>query len=177
MFPKAHAVAYVLSCLRIAWFKVHEPLLFYAAYLTVRAGSVDANLLVAGPEAVRRYVQEIEAKGKDATPKEKESLTEYELVEEAFLRGIRFKPVDLYRSDARRYLIDGENTLLCPFNSLPGLGDSAAQAIVEARAQGPFYSKEDLKNRARLNKAVMELLENHGCLAGLPEGNQLVFGF
>ncbi|BAD40497.1 PolC-type DNA polymerase III [Symbiobacterium thermophilum] len=177
MFPKAHAAAYVLSCLRIAWFKVHEPLLFYAAYLSVRAGSVDANLLVAGPEAVRRYVQEIEAKGKDATPKEKDSLTEYELVEEAFLRGIRFNRVDLYRSEATRYLIDGENTLLCPFNALPGLGDSAAQAIVEARAQGPFHSKEDLKNRARLNKAVMELLEGHGCLEGLPEGNQLVFGF
>ncbi|MEW8977279.1 MAG: PolC-type DNA polymerase III [Symbiobacterium sp.] len=177
MFPKAHAAAYVLSCLRIAWFKVHEPTLFYAAYLTVRAGSVDANLLVQGPEAVRRYVQEIEAKGRDATPKEKDSLTEYELVEEAFLRGIRFAPVDLYRSDATRYQIVGDKLLLCPFNSLAGLGDSAAQAIVEARAQGEFHSKEDLKNRARLNKAVMELLENHGCLKGLPEGNQLVFAF
>ena len=177
MFPKAHAAAYVLSCLRIAWFKVHEPTLFYAAYLTVRAGSVDANLLVQGPEAVWKYVQEIEAKGRDATPKEKDSLTEYELVEEAFLRGIRFARVDLYRSDATRYQIVGENLLLCPFNSLAGLGDSAAQAIVEARAQGEFHSKEDLKNRARLNKSVMELLENHGCLNGLPEGNQLVFGF
>lgn len=177
MFPKAHAAAYVLSCLRIAWFKVYEPLLFYATYFTVRAGSIDAELITKGPDAVSRYVAEIEAKGREATPKEKDSLTEYELVQEAFLRGIRFSKVDLYRSDATRYLIDGENSLLCPFNSLAGLGDNAALAIVEARAQGEFHSKEDLKNRARLNKSVMELLENHGCLQGMPEGNQLVFGF
>ncbi len=177
MFPKAHAAAYVLSCLRIAWFKVHEPLLFYATYFTVRAGSIDADLICKGPEAVRRYVEEIEAKGRDATPKEKEALTEYEVVEEAFKRGIRFAKVDLYRSEATRYLITEDGRLLCPFNSLAGLGDNAAHAIVEARKQGEFVSKEDLKNRARLNKSVMELLENHGCLRGLPEGNQLVFGF
>ncbi|MFZ5818073.1 MAG: PolC-type DNA polymerase III [Bacillota bacterium] len=177
MFPKAHAAAYVLSCLRIAWFKVHEPLLFYATYFTVRAGAIDADLITRGPEAVRRYVQEIEAKGREASPKEKESLTEYELVEEAFKRGVRFAKVDLYRSDATRYLINPDGTLLCPFNSLAGLGDNAALAIVEARQQGEFVSKEDLKNRARLNKSVMELLENHGCLQGMPDGNQLVFGF
>ena len=177
MFPKAHAAAYVLSCLRIAWFKVHEPLLFYATYFSVRAGAIDADLITKGPEAVRQYVAEVEAKGKDASPKEKDSLTEYELVEEAFMRGIRFAKVDLYRSDATRYLINPDGTLLCPFNSLPGLGDSAALAIVEARKQGEFVSVEDLKNRARLNKSVIELLSNHGCLKGLPEGNQLVFGF
>ncbi|HEY8346314.1 MAG TPA: PolC-type DNA polymerase III [Symbiobacteriaceae bacterium] len=177
MFPKAHAVAYVLSCLRIAWFKVHEPLLFYAAHFSVRAGAIDANLITQGPEAVRRYMAEVEAKGRDASPKEKESLSDYELVMEAFLRGIRFAKVDLYRSDATRYLINPDGTLLCPFNSLPGLGESAAQAIVEARKQGEFLSVEDLKNRARLNKSVVELLENHGCLKGLPEGNQLVFSF
>jgi DNA polymerase-3 subunit alpha (Gram-positive type) len=177
MFPKAHAVAYVLSCLRIAWFKVHEPLLFYATYFSVRAGAIDADLITKGPEAVRRYVEEIEAKGKDATPKEKESLTEYELVEEAFMRGIRFAKVDLYRSDATRYLINPDGTLLCPFNSLQGLGDNAAHAIVEARKQGEFVSIEDLRTRARLNKSIIELLQNHGCLKGLPEGNQLVFAF
>ncbi|MFZ5824182.1 MAG: PolC-type DNA polymerase III [Bacillota bacterium] len=177
MFPKAHAAAYVLSCLRIAWFKVYEPLIFYATYFTVRAGSIDAELITRGPEAVRRYVQEIEAKGREASPKEKESLTEYELVEEAYHRGIRFAKIDLYKSHATKYLITPEGTLLCPFNSLAGLGDNAAIAIMEAREQGEFVSKEDLKNKARLNKSVMELLENHGCLQGMPDGNQLVFGF
>ncbi|HLN63183.1 MAG TPA: PolC-type DNA polymerase III, partial [Symbiobacteriaceae bacterium] len=177
MFPKAHAAAYVLSCLRIAWFKVHEPLLFYATYFTVRAGAIDAELITKGPDAVRRYVEEVEAKGREASPKEKESLTEYELVEEAFKRGIRFAKIDLYRSHATKYLINPDGTLLCPFNSLAGLGDNAAVAIVEAREAGEFVSKEDLKTRARLNKSIMELLDNHGCLKGMPEGNQLVFGF
>jgi DNA polymerase-3 subunit alpha (Gram-positive type) len=175
MFPKAHAAAYVLSCLRIAWFKVHEPLLFYATYFTVRAGAIDAALITKGPEAVRRYIEEVEAKGRDASPKEKDSLTEYELVEEAFKRGIRFAKVDLWKSDAYRYQILPDGRLLCPFNSLAGLGDNAAQAIVEARAEGEFVSVEDLKTRARLNKSVIELLEAHGCLEGLPEGNQLTF--
>lgn len=177
MFPKAHAAAYVLSCLRIAWFKVYHPLEFYATYFTVRAGAIDAELICKGPEAVRRYVEEIEAKGRDASPKEKDSLTEYELVEEAFKRGVRFARIDLYKSEAMRYLIQEDGTLLCPFNSLAGLGDNAALAIVEARQNGEFVSKEDLKTRARLNKSIMELLETHGCLKGMPDGNQLVFGF
>lgn len=177
MFPKAHAAAYVLSCLRIAWFKVYHPLEFYATYFTVRAGSIDAELITRGPEAVRRYIEEVEAKGREASPKEKDSLTEYELVEEAFKRGVRFAKIDLYRSEAMQYLINEDGTLLCPFNSLAGLGDNAALAIVEARQQGEFVSKEDLKNKARLNKSIMELLENHGCLQGMPDGNQLVFGF
>jgi DNA polymerase-3 subunit alpha (Gram-positive type) len=177
MFPKAHAGAYVLSCLRIAWFKVYHTLEFYATYFTVRAGAIDGDLITKGPEAVRRYVEEIEAKGREATPKEKESLTEYELVEEAFKRSIRFAKVDLYRSEAGHYLINEDGTLLCPFNALAGLGDNAAAAIVEARSHGEFVSIEDLKNRARLNKSVIELLTSHGCLQGMPEGNQLVFGF
>jgi len=177
MFPKAHAAAYVLSCLRIAWFKVHEPTLFYATYFTVRAGSIDAELITKGPAAVRQYIQEVEGKGREATPKEKDSLTEYELVEEAFMRGIRFDKIDLYRSHATRYLIDDDKTLLCPFNSLAGLGDNAALAITEAREQGPFQSIEDLKNRARLNKSIIELLSVHGCTKGMPEGNQLTFAF
>jgi DNA polymerase III subunit alpha, Gram-positive type len=175
MFPKAHAAAYVLSCLRIAWFKVHQPLLFYATYFTVRAGSIDAELITKGPEAVRRYIEEVEAKGREASPKEKDSLTEYELVEETFKRGIRFAKIDLWKSDAFRYEILPDGQLLCPFNSLAGLGDNAAQAIVEARAESEFVSIEDLKTRARLNKSVIELMEQHGCLVGLPEGNQLTF--
>ncbi len=177
MFPKAHAAAYVLSCLRIAWFKVHEPREFYATYFTVRAGSIDADLITKGPEQVRRYVEEIESKGREATPKEKESLVEYELVEEAFIRGIRFAKIDLYRSHATHYLINPDGTLLCPFNSLAGLGDNAALAITEARLYGEFVSIDDLKTRARLNKSIIELLTTHGCLQGMPEGNQLVFGF
>ncbi len=178
MFPKAHAAAYVLSALRIAWFKVHMPALFYSAYFTIRAaGAVDAELLVRGSEAVNHLVTEIKAKGKEATPKEKDALVEYEVVTEALQRGIRFARVDLWNSDAVRFLIQPDQTLLCPFNSLPGLGDNAARAIVEARLMSPFQSIDDLRARAKLNKTVIELLNTHGCLRGLPEGNQLQFAF
>lgn len=177
MFPKAHAAAYVMSSVRVAFFKVYHPREYYATYFTVRAGSFDADLICKGPQAVQGYMAEIAAKGRDATAKEKDALTEMELVMEAFKRGINFRKVDLWRSDAVRFTIDEDGALLCPFNALAGLGENAARAIVEARGQGEFQSVEDLRNRARLNKTVIELMQNHGCFKGLPENNQLVFNF
>lgn len=177
LFPKAHATAYVLNCLRIAWFKVHYPLEFYSAHFTVRANVVDSTLLVAGLDAVQKHIAAIEAKGRAATARELDALVEYEAAVEAFLRGIRFKPVELYRSAARQYLIDGDNAILCPFSSLPGIGDAAAEAIVAARSQGPFLSVADLQRRARLTKAVIDLLRGCGALEGLPETNQMTFAF
>lgn len=178
MFPKAHAVAYCISSFRVAYFKVHHPRAFYAAYFTVRAGgAVDAELLCRGETAVMRHIEEIRAKGKEATPKEKDALVEYEVVLEALRRGIGFSRVDLLQSHALNYQVLDDGSLLCPFNALSGLGDNAARAIVDAREAAPFQSIEDLKNRARLNKSIIELLSNHGCLKGLPEGNQLQFAF
>lgn len=177
MFPKAHAVAYVISSLRVAYFKVHYPKEFYAAYFTVRAATFDAELVCQGPEAINRYVAEVQAKGKEAAPKEKDSLVELEVVLEAMRRGVEFRPIDLWRSDAVRFLVEPDNALLCPFAALSGVGEAAAQAVVEAREQGPFQSVEDLRTRARLNKTVVELLQKHGCLRGLPDNNQLVFAF
>ncbi len=175
LFPKAHAVAYVLSSLRVAYFKVHYPREYYATYFSVRAGSFDAELVCKGPEAVRRFMDEIAAKGRDATAKEKDALMEMELVMEAFRRNIQFRRVDLLRSEAMRFTIDPDGALLCPFAALSGVGENAARAVVEARTQGPFQSVEDLRVRARLNKTVIELLHTHGCLQGMPENNQLVF--
>lgn len=176
MFPKAHAVAYVISSLRIAWFKVYFPLEYYATYFSVRAGSFDADLCCKGPDAVRRYIEEINRKGREATAKEKDALTEMELVMEFFKRGYHFERVDLWKSDPTRFqVIKEEHALRCPFNALAGLGESAARNIAEARAEAPFQSAEDLRSRAKLTKTVIELLQNHGCLRGLPENNQLVF--
>lgn len=177
MFPKAHAVAYVISSLRIAWFKVYYPLEYYATYFTVRAGAFDADLCCRGPEAVRRYMEEINRKGREATAKEKDALTEMEVVMEFFKRGFRFERVDLWKSEPTRFqVLRDERALRCPFNALAGVGESAARNIAEARAEGPFQSVEDLRSRARLTKTVIELLQNHGCLKGLPENNQMVLG-
>lgn len=172
MFPKAHAAAYVLMAVRIAYFKVHHPLLYYAAYFTVRAEDFDVNAMVRGSQAIRALIEEINAKGLDASTKEKNLQTVMELALEMTERGFSFKKVDLYRSSANEFIIDG-NSLIPPFNSIPGLGTNAAINIVKAREEGEFLSKEDLQQRGKVSKTIIEYLDNQGCLESLPEQNQL----
>ncbi|ULT58585.1 PolC-type DNA polymerase III [Neobacillus drentensis] len=172
MFPKAHAAAYVLMAVRIAYFKVHLPLLYYAAYFTVRAEDFDIEAMSRGSEAIRAKLEEINAKGLEASNKEKNLLTVLELALEMTERGFSFQNYDLYKSDASDFIIEG-NTLIPPFNSIPGLGTNAAFNIVKARENGEFLSKEDLQQRGKVSKTILEYLDKQGCLAALPEQNQL----
>ncbi|WP_188205842.1 PolC-type DNA polymerase III [Alkalibacillus aidingensis] len=172
MFPKAHAAAYVLMAVRIAYFKVHYPIEFYAAYFTVRASDFELSTMIKGPDALRARIEEILEKGNDASPKEKSLLTVLELALEMTMRGFSFQSVDLYKSDAQEFIVDGD-TLIPPFNAVDGLGTNAAINIVKAREQGEFLSKEDLRERSRISKTVLEYLDQHGCLEGLPDQNQL----
>lgn len=172
MFPKAHAAAYVLMAVRIAYFKVHHPLLYYAAYFTVRAEDFDVDAMAKGSQAIRSLIDDINAKGLDASNKEKNLLTVMELALEMSERGYKFKKVDLYRSSANEFIID-DGALIPPFNAIPGLGTNAAINIVKAREEGEFLSKEDLQQRGKLSKTIIEYLDNHGCLESLPEQNQL----
>ncbi|WP_232697071.1 PolC-type DNA polymerase III [Brevibacillus daliensis] len=172
MFPKAHATAYVMMAVRIAYCKVHHPLEYYATYFSVRADDFDIPLMVKGSAAIIQRIEEIEEKGHDAQPKEKSLLTVLEMALEMIERGFTFQNVDLYRSDATKFLIDGKS-LLAPFNALPGLGTNAAISLVEAREKGEFLSKEDLLNRSKISKTILEYLDEQGALQGLPESNQL----
>jgi len=172
MFPKAHAVAYVMMALRIAWFKVYRPIEYYATYFTVRADDFDLGLALQGPEAIMMKMDEIQTKGNQATPKEKSLLVVMESALEMLQRGFRFQKVDLYRSDAVRFLIDGDS-LLAPFRALSGIGESAARSIVRAREERPFLSVEDFQERTRVSKTVTEQLAELGCFDELPESNQL----
>ncbi len=172
MFPKAHAAAYVMMAFRIAWFKVYHPMAFYTAYYSVRADGFDANIVAKGPEAVRRAMREIELKGKAATQKEQDLFTILEVCQEMYARGIRVLPVDLYKSDATRFQMTPEG-ILPPFSALQGLGASAAKNIVAARDGQPFLSQEELKIRAGVSKAVIEILEGHGVLEGLDASSQM----
>jgi DNA polymerase III subunit alpha, Gram-positive type len=172
MFPKAHAAAYVLMAVRIAYFKVHHALLYYAAYFTVRAEDFDIDAMVKGSQSIRAKIEEINVKGLDASNKEKNTLTVLELALEMSERGYSFKKIDLYKSSADEFLIEGDS-LIPPFNSIPGLGTNAAFNIVKAREDGEFLSKEDLQQRGKVSKTILEYLENHGCLESLPEQNQL----
>ncbi|WP_158737726.1 PolC-type DNA polymerase III [Alteribacillus sp. YIM 98480] len=172
MFPKAHAAAYVLMAVRIAYFKVHYPILFYAAYFTVRADDFDLGTMVKGAASIRSRIEEIQAKGLDASPKEKSLVTVLELALEMCERGFTFQKVDLYRSKATEFVVDGDS-LIPPFNALDGVGTNAAVNIEKAREAGEFLSKEDLQQRSKATKTVIEHLDLHGCLEGLPDSNQL----
>jgi DNA polymerase-3 subunit alpha (Gram-positive type) len=174
MFPKAHATAYVLMAVRIAWFKVHYPLAFYATYFTVRADDFDVELMAQGRDAIWRKIEEIEQKGNAALPKEKSLLTVLEVALEMVVRGYKFLPIDLYKSHATKFLIDEEQKALRPpFAAIPGVGESAANNLYQACQEGEFLSIEDLQSRSRVSKTVIEILDGLGCLKGLPETNQL----
>ncbi len=174
MFPKAHAAAYCMMAFRIAWYKVHHPAAFYAAYFTVRSDDVDAGVLAGGPEAIGEKIAEL-GKGEEPSAKDKAALSALEVAREAWARGVVLLPVDLYRSDPFVFRVTPEG-LRPPFIALQGLGKAAAVALAEARAAGPFTSLENLRERAGAGKKVLELLDKHGSLRGLAQTNQLTFG-
>ncbi|SHJ44293.1 PolC-type DNA polymerase III [Tepidibacter formicigenes] len=172
MFPKAHAVAYVMMSFRIAYFKVYYPCAFYATYFTTKAEDFDAELIVKGKDAVMEKIKEIEKLGNGATAKEKNMLTVLEVVVEMFARNIEILRVDLYKSDAKKFkILDGK--LLPPLIALQGVGANAAVNIAVEREKEEFLSIEDLRKRTKISKTVIETLKSHGCLEGMPDTNQL----
>ena len=176
MFPKAHAAAYVTNAFRIAWFKVHMPLAYYAAYFTIRAKAFDAEFMINGKAKVEAKMQEITSLGNAATPKDKEMYDDLELVHEMYERGFEFLPVDLYKSHSTKFQIEDEK-IRPPLNCIAGLGTVAADSIVEARKDGKFMSIDDLKIRAKIGTSGADLLKQFGCLDGMSQSNQLsLFG-
>jgi DNA polymerase-3 subunit alpha (Gram-positive type) len=172
MFPKAHAAAYVISAVRTAFFKVYYPLAYYATYFSVRASDFDLELLCQGYDAILRKLIEIEEKGFQALPKEKAMVSILEMALEMTARGFSFKPIDLYRSDSTRFLLEG-TSLIPPFAAMQGIGENAAKNIAAAKEEGDFLSVEDFQNRSKASKTVIEMLSSMGCFRGLPESNQL----
>ncbi|MCI6841646.1 MAG: PolC-type DNA polymerase III [Clostridiales bacterium] len=172
MFPKAHAAAYVMSAIRLGWYKIYYPLEFYAAFLTVAPGGFDAEIASRGIPGINAMCDEVRKKGNDATQKEKEMVDTFQLVREMLARGYKFLPVDLFRSDA--FAFKPENgKIRMPFSALGGLGDKAAEKIVSVRENETFLSIEDLAMKAGLSKAVIEILRGAGALNGMSETNQL----
>lgn len=171
MFPKAHAAAYVVMALRIAYFKVHHKKEYYAAYFTVRAKNSDLILMSGDNSALNRYIDEIEVKGFKATAVEQDMAGLLEMVLEMRARGIRFLPVDLKRSRAFTFIPEADGIRL-PFISIPQLGDKAAAALEEAM-KGDVFSVEGLKRAAKLSATVIETMRKIGCLGQMPESDQL----
>ena len=176
LFPKAHAVAYVMMAFRIAWFKVHEPLAFYAAFFTVRAKAFDAEYCCAGLDAVKRKIREIE-NNKDASAVEQDLMTTLEVCYEFYRRGFHFDTIDIYRSDATKFTVT-EGGLLPPFISVHGLGEAAALDTVEKRRGKEFISVEEFSMCCnKLSKTHIEQLRALGAFAGMADTSQLtLFG-
>ena len=174
MFPKAHAAAYVMSAIRLGWYKIYYPMQFYAAFLTVAPGGFDGEIAAGGYRGVNAAIGELEAKVKEnlATAKDNEQLSTFYLVREAMARGVQFLPVSLEKSDAMAFLPE-DGKIRMPFNSLPGLGDTAAQKIVEVREKQNIYSIEELRLKTGVSKTVIEILRRNNVLDGLTETNQL----
>ncbi|GAP00761.1 DNA polymerase III catalytic subunit, PolC type [Fructobacillus fructosus] len=172
MFPRAHAAAYVLMALRIAYFKVYFPAIYYATYFTVRANAFDVVAMARGKEAVKAAIAKIKDLGNEATKGDQDLQTVLEMANEALERGISFKMVDLNRSEATEWVIDG-NELIPPFSVIPGLGDNVANQIVASRAEKPFISKEDLKKRGKVSQTIIDFLTLHSVISDLPDENQL----
>ena len=174
MFPKAHAAAYVIAALRLAWYKIHKPINFYSAYFTVRGGAIDAVAAVQGKAAVKKKMEEIKLKGNDKTAKDESTYIVLQIVIEMLARGIEFLPVDIYKSDARIYQIE-DGKIRLPFGAIDGIGENAAIALANARNDGggDFLSYDDLMARAGVGKSVCEALKNAGALGDMPEYNQI----
>ncbi|HYE09502.1 MAG TPA: PolC-type DNA polymerase III, partial [Patescibacteria group bacterium] len=172
MFPKAHAVAYVMMSFRIAYYKVHYPAAFYATFYTVKVEDFDADLFVKGKEAVLARWREIDKLGNNASTKEKNMATLLEVVYEMYLRGIKLLHVDLYKSAADKFIVTEEG-ILPPLNALQGVGINAAYSIAKAREEEPFFSIDELREKTKVSKTVIEILKIHGCLKDIPESSQI----
>lgn len=174
MFPKAHAAAYVIAALRLAWYKIYYPINFYSAYFTVRGEAIDAVAAVQGKAAVKKRMEEIKNKGNDKTAKDESMYVVLQIVIEMLARNIEFLPVDIYKSDARIYKIENGKIRL-PFGAIDGIGENAASAIAGARddGNGDFISCDDLMARSGIGQSVVDSLRAAGALGDMPESNQI----
>ena len=172
MFPKAHAAAYVTMAFRIAWFKVHIKEAYYAAFLSIRADEFDSDSMLYGKEKVKEKMREIDAQGNSASQKDKNMYPILEIVLEMNERGVEFLPVDIYKSDAKKFLVEGDK-IRPPLSKLTGFGEVDAGKLVEARKDGKFTSIDQMITKSKIGKVAVETLQAAGCLDGMPRSEQM----
>ena len=172
MFPKAHAAAYVMMAWRIAYCKVNYPLAYYAAYFSIRASAFSYEIMCQGQQHLEAVMADYKKRSDSLSQKEQASLKDMKLVQEMYARGFEFLPIDLFKAHSRNFqIMDGK--IMPSLNSIDGLGEKAADAIVEAAKKGPFLSKDDFRERSKASKTIVELLDTLGILGDLPESNQI----
>ncbi len=172
MFPKAHAAAYVMMAWRIAYCKINYPLAYYAAFFSIRASAFSYEIMCQGQKHLEDVMKEYKKRGDSLTNKEKDSLKDMKIVQEMYARGFEFTPIDIFQAHSRNFqIIDGK--IMPSLSSIDGLGDKAADAIVEAAKDGPFLSKDDFRMRTKASKTIIDLMSELGILGDLPESNQI----
>ena len=172
MFPKAHAAAYVMMAYRIAYCKINYPLAYYAAYFGIRADAFSYELMCQGKERLNFYMSDYQKRSDSLSKKEQDTLKDMKIVQEMYARGFEFLPIDLYKSKASRFeIVDGK--LLPPFSSIDGMGEIAAEAVEAAAVDGPYLSRDDFRQRTKVSKTVIDLMNDLGIFGDLPESNQL----
>ena len=174
MFPKAHAVAYVTMAFRIAWFKVYHPLAYYAAFYSIRADEFDSEIMIYGKQRVKDKMKELESQGNNISQKDKSMYTILEIVLEMYERGFEFLPIDLYKSDSKKFKIE-DGKIRPPLSSIPGLGEVAAISIRNGveEEKGKFISIDEFQLKAKVGNSTIELLKKFGCLQGMSKSNQI----
>ena len=174
MFPKAHAVAYIMSAFRIAYFKVYYPISYYSAFFSIRCHAFEVETLIKGESKIRNRILELESKGYDLTNKEAEILEVLYCSLEMVVRGFEFKNIDLLKSDSKNFVIDDDKkSLIIPFRALDGLGESAANQVILEREKAPFVSVEDVQMRGKINSTTIDKMRLLGIFNSIPESSQL----
>lgn len=172
MFPKAHAAAYVMMAWRIAYCKINYPLAFYAAFFSIRASAFSYELMCQGREHLEKVMADYKQRMDTLAKKEQDSYRDMKLVQEMYARGFEFVPIDIFSAQSRNFQIV-EGKLMPSLNSIDGLGEKAADSIVEAAKDGPFLSKDDFRQRAKVSKTIVDLMASLNLLGNLPESNQI----
>ena len=173
MFPKAHAAAYVMMAWRIAYCKINYPLAYYASYFSIRASAFSYELMCRGQQHLEKMMEEYKRREDTLTKKDQDTYKDMKIVQEMYARGFDFVPIDIFAAHARNFQIVGEKALMPSLSSIDGLGEKAADAIVEAAKDGPFLSKDDFRQRTKVSKTMIDLMDSLGLLGELPESNQI----
>ena len=172
MFPKAHAAAYVMMAWRIAYCKIHYPLAYYGAFFTIRAKAFSYELMCLGKAPLERNLKELKSREDKLSNKEKDQIGDMRIVQEMYARGFDFMPIDVYRAHSRHFqIIDGK--LMPSLTSIEGMGEKAADGVMEAAKDGPFLSKDDFRERTKVSQTICDKMAELGLLEGLPESNQI----
>ena len=172
MMPKAHAAAYVMMAWRIAYCKIHYPLAYYGAFFSIRAKAFSYEIMCQGQKHLESVMVDYKKRQDTLSNKEKDAMGDMRIVQEMYARGFEFEPIDIFRAQSRSFqIVDGK--LMPSLNSIDGLGEKAADAIVEAAKDGPFLSKDDFRQRTKVSKTIIDLMDSLGLLGDLPESNQI----